>query len=235
MAVITISREAGGGGESIAELVATKLGFKFFNKDLVKYIAILSDKTEEEVKKFDEAINANLRSSISGFFEKKGVFSNPFGDLLNFDKKTEEEDEYKEAVSYFDTYSEVEPAFNSQRFMKMTEIIMKNIAATSNCVIVGRGSQCILENEPNTLHLRLTAPLESRVARYMAKDESLNKSKATEQLKLMEKNRSEYIKHYYKKDINDPSIYHSIINLGKFSTEEAVDFIVSCAKSHLKF
>jgi cytidylate kinase len=85
MAVITISREAGGGGESIAELVATKLGFKFFNKDLVKYIAILSDKTEEEVKKFDEAINANLRSSISGFFEKKGVFSNPFGDLLNFD------------------------------------------------------------------------------------------------------------------------------------------------------
>lgn len=235
MAVITISRESGCGGESIAELAAHKLGFKFFNKELIKYIAILSDKPEEEVEKFDEEINKNIRSALTRLFDS-GLFSNPFKDVKTKDEENKEENEEcegKESISYFDTYSEVEPVFNSRRFMKMSEIIIKNFASTSNCMIVGRGSQFILENEPNTLHLRLAAPLEYRVSRFMQK-ENLSEAKAAENLKAMEKKRNEYIKHFYKKDINDFSPYHALINVSKYTEDEAAELIVAIAKNCLK-
>lgn len=236
MAVITISREAGCGGESIAELASHKLGFKFFNKELIKYIAVLSDKTEEEVKKFDEEINKNIRSAVKRLFDN-GLFSNPFKDIKSECEENGEENEEcegKESLSYFDTYSEVEPVFNSRRFMKMSEIIIKNLATTSNCMIVGRGSQFILENEPNTLHLRLAAPLEYRVARFMQK-ENISEAKAAENIKAMEKKRNEYVKHFYKKDISDFSSYHAVINVSKYTEAEAAELIVAMAKNSLKF
>jgi len=231
MAVITVSRQFGCGGEYVAEKIAEKLGFKFFHKELIKYIAILTDTDEEKVNKFDEEHHSNFRSFMSSYFDAD-LFSNVFKD----EKIDKVNDMIKndETLSFFDTYADQEPVFDSKKFSSMVELIIKNLASDTNCVIMGRGSQCILEDEPNCLHLRLTAPFESRVNWLMDK-ESLEEAVASEQIKAIEKHKKSYIRHYYKKDIDDISLYHAVFNLSKSSNEQLADMIIASAKSFLKF
>ncbi|QAR33264.1 cytidylate kinase-like family protein [Geovibrio thiophilus] len=231
MAVITVSRQFGCGGEYVAEKVAEKLGFKLFHKELIKYIAILTDTDEEKVNRFDEEQHSNFRSFMSDYFDAD-LFSNVFKD----EKINKVNDMIKndETISFFDTYADQEPVFDSKRFSSMVELIIRNLATDTNCVIMGRGSQCILEDEPNCLHIRLVAPFDDRV-KWLTDKEELEAAKAAEQIKAIEKHKKSYIKHYYKRDIDDVSLYHSVFNLSKTSNDNLADMIIACAKSFLKF
>ena len=51
MAVITVSRQLGSGGDRIAERVAEELGFAFVDRRLVEEIAQITDTSVEEVEK----------------------------------------------------------------------------------------------------------------------------------------------------------------------------------------
>ena len=51
---ITVSREAGSGGKPIAKAVAKKLGFKFYDKQLINMIARKAKKRKQLIKSLDE-------------------------------------------------------------------------------------------------------------------------------------------------------------------------------------
>ncbi|MGE4498606.1 MAG: AAA family ATPase [Deferribacterales bacterium] len=231
MAVITISRQFGCGGEYVAEKVAQQLGFKLFHKELIKYIAILTDTDEAKVGKFDEESHSSFRSIMSNYFDAD-LFSNVFKDeKIN---KVQEIVKNDDNLSFFDTYADQEPVFDSKKFSSMVELIIKNLATDTNCVIMGRGSQCILESEPNCFHIRLTAPLEDRI-QWLKDNEKLDEGKAAENIKAVEKRKKSYIKHYYGKDIDDSGLYHAVFNMGRFSTEQMSDMITACTRSFLSF
>jgi cytidylate kinase len=227
MAVITISREFGCGGEYVAERVAQKLGYKLFHKELIKYIAILTETDEETVNKFDEESHSNMRSFLSKYVDS-GMFSNIFKDEDKKDKKVTDEYIKHEALSFFDTFIDTQPVFDSDRFVQMTEIIIKNLAAEKNCVIIGRGSQCILENEPNALHMRLVAPLQNRIEWIMNR-EKLSEKVARERVRDIEKRKKNFIKHYYDRDIEDIALYHATINMKKLEFDQVAEMIALTA------
>lgn len=52
--VITISREFGSGGRTIGKLVAEKLGYRFYDNDLIDRVVIESGLSKEIVEKYDE-------------------------------------------------------------------------------------------------------------------------------------------------------------------------------------
>lgn len=66
--IITISREFGSGGRTIGKMVAQRLGFRFFDRDLVKEVASQTGISEELVEKEGQyAGNKNWLSYLLSF------------------------------------------------------------------------------------------------------------------------------------------------------------------------
>ena len=93
-------------------------------------------------------------------------------------------------------------------------------AQTLPLIVVGFGSQCMFANRPNALHVRLVAPLESRVSRLRSRfgwDASTAAAKARE----MDDIRRRYVQRYFHRDVLDPLLYDVQINTGKTTIEDA--------------
>ena len=104
-----------------------------------------------------------------------------------------------------------------------TETMLK-LARSGNVIIIGWGSNIILSQLPDALHVRLVAPLEKRVA-HARQFYGLTESEAHKFCVNQDRARERYFKKYFNADINDPLRYHLIINTGRVSYGEAAKVI----------
>lgn len=227
MAVITISRQYGCGGEHVCERISEKLNFRLFHKELIKFAAILTGADEETVKKYDEEEHSTMRSLMSKYFD-----TNMFSDLFD---QTDYSDKMRKIIdredeTFFDTYSSADPVMDSTTFQDMIQRIINKAADEMNAVIMGRGGVCILENHPQSLHFRLVAKMEDRI-RWVSMREELTAKQAEERIKEIDSRKRKYFKHYFKKGIDDHWMYHGVLNLSKLDVEEAALSIVNIAKT----
>ncbi len=132
---VTISRQAGAGGNSLAKEILRQLreregpllsGWQSFNQELCKKI------TEEP------GLNVSLKS------------------LLDSEYHSEIEDMLEEIV----TGSSPQDAVNKKIFE-----LMRTLAVFGKAILVGRGGVCLTRDLPLGVHVRLVAPLEVRVKR----------------------------------------------------------------------
>jgi cytidylate kinase len=101
---------------------------------------------------------------------------------------------------------------------------MQKAAARGDCVIVGRGAQCVLQDREDVLHVLIYAPWAERVERVRARSES---SQDVEELtRMTDDQRATYIRTYYGCDWKDPHLYHMMIN-SQIGTEMAACMIVN--------
>jgi cytidylate kinase len=115
-----------------------------------------------------------------------------------------------------------------QAYWQAVNQVMKSLAGEGNIVIVGRAGQAILGGYAGVLHVRLTAPLETRVQR-VAERQNIEQECALEQVKASDKARSNYLKRFYQARWDDADLYHLIINTGNVSTLSAIDLICRAA------
>ena len=116
--IITISREFGSGGHLVGELVAKKLGYKFFDKQLIDMAAEESGLSPHFIEKSEQSL-----SSV-------WVYNMMFGS--NYSSGN-----YNNAAAP-STLPLVDQIFNAQR-----KVILK-IAKEAPCVIVGRCADYVL-------------------------------------------------------------------------------------------
>lgn len=106
---------------------------------------------------------------------------------------------------------------------KTTETILQ-LANIGSVIIIGRGANIITANMNNVFHVRLFANLETRIKRIM-KVRDLSRSEAITYIEKDDQARKNYLKTYFNKDIDNPTIYHMVLNTSMLSTDEAVDII----------
>jgi hypothetical protein len=106
-----------------------------------------------------------------------------------------------------------------------------HLAELGNAILVGRGGNVITAPLPGMLHLRLVGPLESRVAHFQRFDH-LDKKEALARIRREDGGRRRYFKEYFRKDIDDPLLYHFVINTGCVSVEDAAQTIAAYALGH---
>lgn len=218
MAIITISRQYGCGGEYVAERVAEMLNFRLFNQELVKFAAILTGSDEEKVKAFDEEQHSNVRTFLSKYFD-----TNMFADLFkdsDYSPKTVRQMMSQEHEAFFDVYSRDENITDAESFQEMIRRIINKAADEMNAVILGRGGVCILEDHPQALHFRLVATMDDRV-KWVSMREELTEKEAYEKIKDTDNRKRKYFKHYFGRGIDDHWMYHGILNLSKLDLQEA--------------
>jgi cytidylate kinase len=109
-------------------------------------------------------------------------------------------------------------------FVEQTKQTIRRLAETGNVIIVGRGSNVITAGMPGVLHVRVVAPLQRRIEN-MQRFEGLGRKEAIERLRHDDLGRQRYLKKYFGKDIDDPLLYHMVVNTGLISLEEAARLI----------
>jgi cytidylate kinase len=188
---ITISREAGSRGTSIAQRTGKKLGWQVYSQELLEYIA-----QEATVR---QAILGNLSPAAIHWVEEQL-------------QRVQEEYSIHRHASLVD----------------MARIILA-LGATGEVILIGRGAGCILPLL-STLHVRLVAQLEDRIA-YMSQWLRLTLDEASEQVLLRDQSRAEFLKTHFRRDVNDVYQYDLLLNSTLLGEDLCAELLAQAARA----
>jgi len=106
---------------------------------------------------------------------------------------------------------------------KTADTILR-LAELGHVILIGRGANVITSKLDYVLHVRLIGSVEKRVER-LQQLHRLDHKAALELLEREDNGRRRYLKKYFNKDIEDPLLYHFIINTDLVSCDEAARII----------
>jgi hypothetical protein len=103
-------------------------------------------------------------------------------------------------------------------FHHTSDTILK-LARLGRCIIVGRGAEIITAKLKSGLHIRLVAPKSVRVD-HLVKHLGLDAAAAAQYLHEHDEGRRRYVKTNFEEDIDNPLLYHAVLNTGLLSFDE---------------
>ena len=201
--LITISRQFGAGGSLVAKLVAEQLGWSVIDNELVDEVARRIGKPAEEVAEREER--------VPSFVERlaRALVASPEVPLV--------------------TATPVE-SLDEAELVKMTEVVVAEVAQHGNVVLVGRAASAVLARETGAIHVQLVAPKAFRI-RVVADRSAIDAKAAEKQIGETDAQRARYHKQYYGREWSDPVNYHMVLNTGAMGFEGAAGTIVARAKA----
>jgi cytidylate kinase len=181
--IVTIEREYGCGGGEIAQQLAAELGWKLWDQSLTEEIAKLAECPKAVVEVREERTDPLYYRLFKSFL--RGSYE---GSLNAYKLKV----------------------VDSESIAKITQRVVENVAKTGNSVIVGRGSQHFLRNNPDTLRIFLYAPRDAKVRRLLARGKS--ESEAEQLVDSVDRERADFIDKYFRVEWPNRAVYHAMIN-----------------------
>src|SRR5438876_932703 len=134
MGIVTVSRQYGAGGLSVAPAIAEALGYRFADREIVEQAAAKVGLDSELAEHLDERVPALV--------EKVGLAlaaaSPEFGLVAP-------------------------PASDDRLLAEEVRHVLESMAAAGGFVVLGRGGQAALRDLPDACHLQLVADLRDRV------------------------------------------------------------------------
>lgn len=121
-------------------------------------------------------------------------------------------------------------AIQKNKFLCLMKAVIYDFAEKDHTVILGRGSQCLLQDLPGTLHVRIVAPFKVRLRRLVEQDEHDEKS-ADRMLRKGDRDSSGYIRSFFNADWNDPDYYDLLVNTQTLSIATATEMITRAIQS----
>jgi cytidylate kinase len=182
--VLTINREFGSGGGRIAQTIARWLGWKLLDRDIIDAIAYAAHVDSNVVKHYDEHVD-NWLSRLN----QQAMRSAALAAGLELGENS---------------------VFDAEETVKLTQKILEEAHTQGNCVIVGRGSQCVLQCKPDVYHVFVYAPLRERIQRLQLR---LEKGANIEQrIRTVDEERAKYLQQNFGKHWCNPHLYHLMIS-----------------------
>jgi cytidylate kinase len=202
MPIVTISRQFGAGGSSVAAVVAAALGADVLDKKLIEEVAARLALRPSEVEAQEERPRAFLERLLRSFSTlEPGMGAGwvpPYPDPL------------------FDPRKEI---------IHLTEQLIHEAAAGGNVVIVGRGAGFVLRENPAVFRVFLRAPEAVRIRTLMDRL-GLTEAEAKRKMHETDSNRAAYIHQLYGHDWCDVEEYDLIVNTGRIGYQATADFIL---------
>lgn len=211
MAVITISRQYGGGGDEIAAQVRKRLNYRYFDKRMMAQIAAEIGLSPDEVIDFSED-NYKVRNFMERLLSWRG--SRVVGQV-----STWTEDTTGTRIKELQSLDEV-------KSVALVQGTIQEAYKYGNVVIVGRAGQAVLGKKPDVLHVRIEAPLDIR-NRLVAEQQNISLGAAQEIVLQHDRAAAEYLKRFYDIDWDNSMLYDLVINTAKLNKEAAAQLIVS--------
>ena len=192
--VITIARSYGSGGRKMGRLLAKGLGYEYYDREILRIASDESGISEELFRQADE------KQRIPLFRIAREVYT---GEVIPPDS-----DDF----------------ISNENLFRYQAKIIRELAATRNCVIVGRCANFILRGRDNVLNVFVTAPVVDCVRRVMETD-GLNLEEAEKKIKKIDKRRADYFKYFTGRQWQDAALYDLCLNTGHMSEQKCVDIV----------
>ncbi len=109
--------------------------------------------------------------------------------------------------------------------------VVLTIGAQGEAVLVGRGAGNILPRD-TTLHVRIVAPLEDRIA-YMSQWLRLTREEAAERVRVRDSRRAEFFETHFNRPPTDPHQYDMLLNSTLLGEDLCADLIIEAARAKL--
>ena len=197
MAVITISRQYGAGGITLGKMIADELGYVFADSEIIARVAEMANVSTHWV----ETVENEAGGKLSRFITR--LVSKPLVDRILKDER-----------GYID----------EEIYLDYLVLIIAQIADEGNTVVLGRGSQYILNDHPDAFHILMIDEFENRV-RFMKEHYDLPDTRAMRVVKGEDKRRKALFQKLGKTDYDDPFLYHLVLNMSKVSLEQAKSMV----------
>ncbi len=181
--VITIEREFGSGAAQIGAELAKRLGWKLWDHALTEEIAKLAKVDCSAVKDCEERLDSTFHRLAKVFWRGS----------------------YERSMATSGT-----EIFDADCMVQIGQQVMEEAAAAGNCVIVGRGAPYFLRDRADTFSVFLYAPRVEKIRRLRELGKS--QKEAEELVDTVDRERMEFIKHYFGADWPTRCLYHMMIN-----------------------
>jgi cytidylate kinase len=205
MSLVTIRGQLGSGAPEIGRLIADKLHIDYVDRQIIAEVAERLQRDEQDVIR-KEMPPGTLKGRIVEALTSNYIMVEPH---------------------YGGAYlpPELIP-LGDERYVKVLESVVRQLAGGSSLVIRGRGSQFILKDRSGSVHVFVVAPMELRVERVM-QDLKLDEKAAREEVTRYDTSRHEFAKRYFQAELEDPIHYDLVINTGRVPFEVAASIIIN--------
>lgn len=194
--VITIAREYGSGGKTIGKLLAESLGVHYYDKELMRRASDESGINEALFAKADEKL-------------KHPVLRMPG----------------KSAYSGEITSPESADFVSAQNLFNYQAKVIREIAASESCVIVGRCADFVLKDNANVLRIYVHAPFEDCVRDTMRVHAELDRDGAEKFIRKMDKMRSDYYRYFTGRDWKNADNYDLCLSSAALGWDKCVALV----------
>ena len=182
--VLTVNREFGSGGGRIAQTIAERLCWKLLDRDIIDAIAYAAHVDKKVVRHYDEHVDSWLRR-----INQQAMRSAALAAGLELGENS---------------------VFDAEEMVKISQKIIEKAHSDGNCVIVGRGAQCVLQHQPDVFHVFVYAPFKERILRLRTR---LEKGANIEQrIRTVDGERAKYLQEYFGKSWCNPHLYDLMIS-----------------------
>jgi cytidylate kinase len=215
--IITISRQVGSEGDTIAGRVAAALGLTLVDRAYIHVAASAAgvpvDLLHELMYEGERTLAGQILDTLTGrpaelahHATSPNPLSGIFAPMLPPTSITLEEG------------------------VHMIGRVIREVASRGNALVLGQGAQVVLRDNPDACRVLIVAPFGLRV-QWVAEAEKLSPAVARRHVRACDLARNDYLARYHGVNWLDPYLYHLIINTGQMPVDAAVSLIVHAAQA----
>lgn len=195
--VITIARGYGSGGRTLGMKLAERMGVNFYDRELIRRASEESGINEALFGENDEKIR---KLPLFGIVKKhyKGELLPPRDADFTSDQNI----------------------FNYQ------SKVIKDLADSESCVIIGRCADYILKDNKDVIKLYFYAPMEDCIQRVIDMYGG-TEAEAVKKIHKHDKYRADYYKYYTGREWNDATNYDFCLNTASMSYDKLIDIVMN--------
>ena len=193
---VTISREAGAGGHTLAEAIR-KQTLDYNYKDLFRGWLVFDEAICTAVIK-DPALHVTMEELLAETYN--GPIVDFFHELVG-----KQSSHYTVATRIFE--------------------FVKTICSFGKVIVVGRAASCVAEDLPGGIHVRLTASLDSRI-QHVAQFLHIEPDAARRMIHKQDKDRARLVRDFFNRSIDDAGLYTMVWDTDKMPIERIAKEVI---------
>ncbi|NLZ80309.1 MAG: cytidylate kinase-like family protein [Clostridiales bacterium] len=193
--VITIARGYGSGGRTIGKKLAEALDINYYDRELLRLASDDSGINEELFGKADEKLKTSLLYKIA-----RNVYN---GELIPPDS---------------DDFVSNDNLFNYQAK------VIRELAETKSCVIVGRCADFILKDFKNVIRIFVHAPMDNCIKNVLDIS-AISEKEAEKKIISIDKHRAEYYTYFTGREWDNVKNYDICLNSSELGFEKCVELV----------
>jgi cytidylate kinase len=115
-------------------------------------------------------------------------------------------------------------------YITILQTSLLDFAEMDNCVLMGRGGQWLLRGIPHVVRVRVIAPFETRVRRWIKRTAEMTGETPTQRaaadfVRRDDAEKSGRMRYLYEVDLADPMLYDGVVSTDRLSYDAVVDMI----------